>query len=255
MDNYDRPDEDVLQTSQTSRPSQSPRFSLRPWAVTVCLMFVAAILGGMIALALTGNRLDGNSVYEQVSPSVVSVESGQSRGSGVIYSSDGYVITCAHLVTNTGSLSVTLPDKRTLDAVLVGMDSEADLALLKVSSSTKLPAARFGNSDKVKIGDLAFCIGNPGGITYARSFSFGVISGLNRTTQEAGGQTRKNLIQTDAATSPGSSGGALVNIKGEVIGINAVKVTTAGHEGMSFATPSNKVKALADEWIRNYEAR
>jgi len=225
-------------------------------------MLISAILGGVVSLALAGNRLDGANyadVYEKVSPSVVGISStalnwSEQNGSGVIYSSDGYVITCAHLVTNARSLSVTLSDGRKVDAELVGTDSETDLAVLKVSL-TNLPAARFGDSDKVKIGEPAMSIGNPGGLAFARSFSLGVISGLNRTTKTADGMTLSKLIQTDAATSPGSSGGALINAKGEVIGINAVKVAMASYEGMSFAMPSNTVKALADEMIRYYETR
>ena len=253
------------------------RPSRRSWFLLIALMCIAAVLGGVISLALMGNRLSGavlsqllrgneeitraSLVYELVGPSVIGIsnmapygpEREQSNGSGVIYSADGYIITCAHVVANAGRLIVTLADGRQFDAELVGKDDNTDLALLKIPLGG-LPAATFADSDTVRVGDPALSIGNPGGLYYARSLSYGVVSGLNRQVQTSGGQTVGKLIQSDAATNSGSSGGALVNIKGEVIGINSVKMPTKdGYEGMSFATPSNVAKAVAEELIRKRE--
>lgn len=165
-------------------------------------------------------------------------------GSGVIIDSRGYIVTNYHVVADAGRIAVTLADGQQKDANLIGADERTDLALLKIDGGD-YPAAALGNSDRVTVGETAVAIGNPGGLDFARSVTVGVISGLDRplTTDEG---IRFKLIQTDAAINPGNSGGALVNEQGEVIGINTVKITEAGFEGMGFALPSN----LVDEIIR-----
>ena len=165
-------------------------------------------------------------------------------GSGVIIDSRGYIVTNYHVVADAGRISVTLADGEQKDAELIGADERTDLALLKIDGND-FPTAILGDSDEIAVGETAIAIGNPGGLDFARSVTAGIISGLDRplTTDEG---IRFKLIQTDAAINPGNSGGALVNTKGEVIGINTVKITESGFEGMGFALPSN----LVDEIIR-----
>lgn len=131
-----------------------------------------------------------------------------------------------------------------MTATLVGRDARTDLAVLKIDDTEGLVAAEFGDSDSLKVGEMAIAIGNPGGSEFARSLTQGRISGLNRllVTQE-GLQFR--LIQTDAAINPGNSGGALVNAAGQVIGINTIKISASDYEGMGFAIPINIRKEIA----------
>ena len=201
-------------------------------------------------------------VAEKVGPSVVGIRTtaasnslfgGQSEssgeGSGIIYSEDGYIITNYHVIQaaaeqsgRQGSkVSVYLPsDSETpIDATIVGYNISYDLAVLKINK-TGLPAAEIGNSDELSVGQYVVAIGNPGGLDFMGSVTYGVISGLNRkiTTESS---TQLNLIQTDAAINPGNSGGALVNSKGQIIGVNSVKLVSTGYESMGFAIPINEV--------------
>ena len=143
---------------------------------------------------------------------------------------------------------VSLADGRQVEAEIVGTDPRTDLAVIKINANN-LTVARFGNSDDLRVGDLAIAIGNPGGAEFARSVTQGIISGLNRLlVTEEGLQFR--LIQTDAAINPGNSGGALVDIKGRVVGINSIKIAREGFEGMGFAIPSNTVQDIVSDLIK-----
>lgn len=211
------------------------------------------------------------SVAEKVGPSVVGiktsyqntnelfgVQSEGGEGSGIIISSDGYILTNHHVIEGAlndktrsirsdAKIQVFLPNKidKPYSATVKGYDSKTDLAVLKISE-TNLPVIEFGNSDSIKVGEPAIAIGNPGGLEYMGSLTYGVISGLNRTVQLDGGK-RIRLVQTDAAINPGNSGGALVNIKGQLIGVNTVKMVATGFEGLGFAIPVNEAKRIADE--------
>lgn len=215
------------------------------------------------------------SVAEKVGPSVVGIrasfqnsnelfgsESDYGEGSGIIISSDGYILTNHHVVENalndktrgikTGSkIQVFLPNRidKPYAATIKGYDSKTDLAVLKINE-INLPAIEFGNSDNLKVGEPAIAFGNPGGLEYMGSLTTGVISGLNRTVQLDGGK-KIRLVQTDAAINPGNSGGALVNIKGQLIGVNTIKMVATGFEGLGFAIPVNDAKKIADELIKN----
>jgi len=197
-------------------------------------------------------------VAEKVSPAVVCIsnrdtytdffqggttEVEQGTGSGVIFSADGYIVTNNHVIEGASRLVVTLYDGRETDATVVGKDSRTDLAVLKINDTKDLVAAEFGDSDNLKVGEIAIAIGNPGGSRFARSLTQGRISGLNRLLETAEG-LQFRLIQTDAAINPGNSGGALVNAKGQVIGINTIKISASGYEGMGFAIPSNEVETI-----------
>ena len=201
-------------------------------------------------------------IAEQVGPAVVGIsnldvysdffrgeqEVEQGTGSGVIFDSAGYIVTNNHVVAGAAKLMVSLADGRQIPAEIVGTDARTDLAVIKIKADN-LTVAKFGNSDDLRVGEIALAIGNPGGAEFARSVTQGIISGLNRLlVTEEGLQFR--LIQTDAAINPGNSGGALVDIKGRVVGINSIKIARAGFEGMGFAIPSNTVQGIVSDLIK-----
>ncbi len=176
-----------------------------------------------------------------------------SEGSGVIISKDGYIMTNYHVVQagdpknggdKNATIEVFLPDKRQAKAKFIGGDQKNDLAVIKVELSD-LPVAELGDSTKLEAGELAVAIGNPLGMDFFGSVTVGVISAVDRT-MEVEDKVMK-LIQTDAAINPGNSGGALVNSQGQVIGINTVKITQSGIEGLGFAIPMNEVKPIVDQ--------
>ena len=181
----------------------------------------------------------------------VQVEKGV--GSGVIFRKDGYIVTNNHVVSGAKELIVSFADGKSLKGTLVGADELTDIAVVKVDGKD-LPAAEFGDSDDIMVGEPAIAIGNPMGLEFQGSVTSGVISALNRTLNI--GERRLKLLQTDAAISPGNSGGALVNADGKVIGINSAKVAANGVEGMGFAIPINTVREVVDEIMKNgYVAR
>lgn len=176
-------------------------------------------------------------------------------GSGVILTTDGYILTNNHVVENASDegIQVTLSDGRTFkQAKLVGTDRYTDLAVVKVDASG-LPVASIGNSDEVEVGHLVFAFGNPLGLT--STMTQGIVSatgrGNLRIIDDGSGYSIENFIQTDAAVNPGNSGGALVDIKGEVIGINtAIATTNQRYQGYSFAIPINLGKKVATDLIK-----
>lgn len=174
-------------------------------------------------------------------------------GSGVIFKSDGYIITNNHVIAGAKEIIVSLSDGNTVSGKLIGTDEMTDIAVVKVEAKD-LPVATLGNSDEVVVGEPAIAIGNPMGLEFQGSVTVGVISALNRTLDL--NDRRVKLFQTDAAISPGNSGGALVNADGEVIGINSAKLATNGVEGMGFAIPINTVKTIVEELMsKGYVAR
>ena len=215
-------------------------------------------------------------IAEKVSPSIVGVQitvKGQNSGfffdmgqenvgygSGIIIREDGYIITNNHVVQdalmqNSNKLSegsniqVVLPGntEKLYTASIVGRDDKTDIAVLKIDAAN-LPAAELGDSSKVKVGELAVAIGNPGGLEYMGSVTAGIVSGIDRTLQLDNGRDF-TLIQTDAAINPGNSGGALVNSQGQVIGINTVKISATDVEGIGFAIPINEANEIAESLI------
>ena len=178
---------------------------------------------------------------------------GEAEGSGVIYSEDGYIITNYHVIqeavnSSNSAVKVILANKEEYEAKIVGADETTDLALLKIEA-TGLTPAKFADSDKINVGEYAIAIGNPLGKEFAGSVTVGYISAVNRTIT-ADGRTY-NVIQTDAAINPGNSGGALVNSKGEVVGINTVKISDESVEGLGFAIPSNYALKIIEELKEN----
>lgn len=172
----------------------------------------------------------------------------QGVGSGVIFRSDGYIVTNYHVIAGAQEIVVSLPDERSFTGQVIGADELTDLAVVKIDA-TDLKVAEFGNSDDIMVGEPAIAIGNPMGLEFQGSVTSGVISALNRTLDI--NERQLKLIQTDAAINPGNSGGALVNADGKVIGINSAKLAANGVEGMGFAIPINSVRAIVDELMSN----
>ena len=174
-------------------------------------------------------------------------------GSGVIFKSDGYIVTNNHVINGAKELIVSLSDGRTMRGKVIGADEVTDLAVVKIDAKD-LPTAEFADSDQIVVGEPAIAIGNPMGLEFKGSVTSGVVSALNRTLDNS--DSRVKLLQTDAAINPGNSGGALVNADGEVIGINSVKLAASGVEGMGFAIPSNTVQSVIKELMdKGYVAR
>lgn len=173
-------------------------------------------------------------------------------GTGVIVDSKGYILTNSHVVEDgtAEEVHVILFDGEKIPAQVLWTEKELDLAVIKVEREN-LPVALLGNSDRVEVGDIAIAIGNPLGLQFDRSVTQGIISGLNRSIEVSNGSIIEDLIQTDASINQGNSGGPLLNLSGEIIGINSAKVQTA--EGLGFAIPINIAKPIVDEFIQKGE--
>jgi serine protease Do len=210
-------------------------------------------------------------IAQKVTPSVVGVttynkqfvpgEAAQTQdigyGSGFVISSDGYIVTNSHVVEEGDYVKVALHDGTEYDATVKGRDYDSDVAVLKIEATGLTPVA-IGNSDNLKVGEMAIAIGNPLGEELAGTVTVGYISSLNRQIQS--GNRTYNVLQTDAAINPGNSGGPLLNVNGEVIGVNTLKSMFAGvdqygetiaSEGIGFAMPVNYVIDIAQKLIQN----
>ncbi|MCC7429913.1 DegQ family serine endoprotease [bacterium] len=169
-------------------------------------------------------------------------------GSGIIVKSDGTILTNNHVVENSDDLKVKLSDGRTLKAEVIGTDPKTDVAVIKINAGNDLPALILGDSDKIRVGEWVLAIGNPFSEDLSSTVTQGIISGTGRS--EVGITQYDNLIQTDAAVNPGNSGGALVNLKGELIGINtAILSRTGSFAGISFAIPVNQAKDVMEDLL------
>lgn len=212
-----------------------------------------------LSLASAGSLpvLSIQEVYDKVTPSVVAVigrqlmYSSASVGTGVIFSEDGYVLTNCHVIAGCSSCAVWVTDAYGVvseyDARVVGYDADVDLAVLKVEAPEPLPAAEFGVSDDLLVGDTVYAIGNPLGIRLRNTLTNGIVSAVNRDVDVDGVQM--TLIQTTAALNSGNSGGPLINEYGQVIGINTIKMMSSYDtiEGLGFAIPSS----LALRWVND----
>jgi serine protease Do len=168
-------------------------------------------------------------------------------GSGVIISSDGYIVTNNHVIKDSDQILVTLPNsKEEYEAKIIGTDPKTDLAVIKIKAKN-LNVIKFANSSKLKVGDVVFAIGNPFGV--GESVTSGIISALNKTG--VGINSYENFIQTDASINPGNSGGALVDSRGALVGINTAIISkSGGNVGIGFAIPSNMVEVIASSLIK-----
>lgn len=173
------------------------------------------------------------------------------EGSGIIMSEDGYIITNAHVIEDATDLKVVLYDGTTVEATVVGSDTTTDIAVIKidVDDSIELVAAEFGSSSDLVVGDNVVAIGNPGGLTLSSTVTSGIVSAVDREITVDG--YTMYLVQTDAAISPGNSGGALVNEYGQVVGINSLKFADDGYEGLGFAIPIDDAQSIISD-LMNY---
>jgi len=206
-------------------------------------------------------------IAAKVSPSVVGIKvtysyeifrgfstETEGEGSGIIYSEDGYIVTNYHVIeeaidSETAKVEVALEgSEEWIEAEIIGYDEITDLAVIKIDKKG-LQAAEFGTSSELKVGDIAVAIGNPLGQDFAGTVTSGIVSALNRTITTDG--RTYELIQTDAAINTGNSGGALANSKGQVVGINTVKIVATGVEGIGFAIPSDEALPIIKELIKN----
>ena len=198
-------------------------------------------------------------IFEKTEESVVQVNvrstDGRSNpgnmGSGFVYSADGYIITNNHVVDNSGIVTITFLDGESYTAKIIGTDPDLDLAVLKVEmGSTYLQPIPIGDSSQLKVGEEIAAIGNPFGLS--GSMTSGIISQIGRLLPQDSGYSIPDVIQTDAAINPGNSGGPLLNMKGEVIGINtAIQSATGEFTGVGFAVPSNTVKKVVPVLIKD----
>ena len=196
-------------------------------------------------------------VVEAVEPAVVSIVVGtvsyniffqpvpsEQAGSGVIIDERGYILTNNHVVEGAESIEVTLPDGRNFDASLVGTDPLTDLAVIKIDGDD-LPTATFGDSSGIMVGQWVVAIGNALALEGGPTVTVGVISALGRTIESESGWSLYDVIQTDAAINPGNSGGPLINLQGEVVGINTAKITAVEVSGVGFAVSANTAGPVA----------
>lgn len=290
--NYDptRPTMQYQKPQKIKKPKEKKRFGA---GIVFLSSFLAAVIGALSAGFIvyhfkapqkiveekptTKNNITINveetaestaqAVAKKVTPSVVGIRTTTSvmnffggqqeatgEGSGVIYTSDGYIITNYHVIAEaiSGSNSKievfvdSLEDKSYIASV-VGYNISTDLAVVKIDVKN-LTAVEFSDSSKLEVGQYVITIGNPGGLEFMDSVTYGIVSGLDREVSES---SSVKLIQTDAAINPGNSGGALVNTKGQLVGINSSKIVSEEFEGMGFAIPSNKVKEICDDIISN----
>jgi len=201
-------------------------------------------------------------IYKAASPAVVNITSTalkydyflnpiptQGSGSGVILTKDGYILTNSHVVEDSKTLEVTLLSGKTFPAILVGLDSSTDLALVKIQDNVPLPTIPLGDSSNLQVGQFVYAIGNPFGLN--STLTNGVISSLNRTLRAPNSRLIENIIQTDAAINPGNSGGPLLDSSGNLIGINtAIFSPTGSNAGIGFAIPVNRAKKVATDLIQ-----
>jgi putative serine protease PepD len=262
------------------RPSRIAKFAGAGVAV-FALMLGSGVAGGALALAIDGdgggitrtysaapviNSADLPKIAAAVQDSVVSITTDSGEGSGVVLSADGYVLTNNHVVASAAgdTVQVVFADGKNAQAKIVGTDPKTDLAVVKASGVSGLKPATFGDSDAMQVGDQVLALGSPLGLQ--GSVTAGILSARDRTIQAGEGQQQQDprqqgqaassisgLLQTDAPINPGNSGGALVNTRGEVIGINTAIATSGqstGNIGVGFAIPSNKAKDVAGKLQR-----
>ena len=182
------------------------------------------------------------------------VESG--TGSGVIYEvteDSAYIVTNHHVIEDASTSTVTLSTGEVVDAELIGSDSMTDMAVLKISGNYEIEPLTFGDSSVLRAGDTVIAIGNPLGLDLSNTVTQGIVSAVDRSIEVSttSGVWDMNVIQTDAAINPGNSGGALINTKGELIGINSMKIAEDNVEGLGFAIPSNDVSTIIEQLREN----
>lgn len=199
-----------------------------------------------------GESMTAQEIYRQVNPSVVTVlaqlDKGVSVGTGVVFTTDGYILTNYHVLEGGRDCTVVMDTGRNFEATYVSGDAVNDLAVLKVEQ-TALPAAAFGDSDALTVGDPVYAIGNPLGVELRGTLTDGIVSAINRDVWVDG--RTMSLIQTNAALNSGNSGGPLINAYGQVVGINTIKMSSAysSVEGLGFAIPSSSIDRMVNDLL------
>ena len=252
--------------------------------IVLVLAFAGGIGGAYVYTNFLGNTItsvdpstttttstNATEVAKKMSASVVAIttekmstynygygnEVSSGAGSGVIYTKDGYIVTCAHVVDGASKIVVTTSDQQQYSATLIGSDSSQDIAVLKIDA-TDLTPATFADSSKIAQGSTTYAVGNPEG-RLSNSITSGIISATSRSIEVATGSNSNSMyqntikltvIQTDAAVSPGNSGGGLFDAKGNLIGLVSAKSVQSGSEGLAFAIHSNTVKTIAQKLMK-----
>jgi putative serine protease PepD len=219
-----------------------------------------AVAGQQVAARVTS--LTAAQIYAQAAPGVVDItvttivsdpfgrsQSAEAEGSGFVIDKNGNIVTSAHVVSDADSITVKFKDGTKANATLVGTDASTDLAVIHVSvAASKLKPLTLADSTTVKVGDAVVAIGSPYG--YPESMTAGIVSALGRTIEAPNGAAIRKAIQTDAAINSGNSGGPLIDLSGEVIGLNAqIASGSGGNDGVGFAIPSNTVKAVVTQLL------
>ncbi len=234
--------------SSTALPSPSPTLTSTPTASSTLPSITEVVEAVMPAVVSVVVGTVSYNIFLQPVPT-------EQAGSGVIIDDRGYIITNNHVVEGAESIAVTLPDRRTFDAALVGTDPLTDLALIKIEGDS-LPTAVFGNSSEVRGGDWVVAIGNALALKGGPTVTVGVISALGRTIEVESGWPLYDVIQTDAAINPGNSGGPLINLQGEVVGINTAKISAIEISGVGFAVSADTARPVVTELIaKGYVSR
>ena len=271
------------QNGQSGMPPYNKQSVMKLFSVLV-LAFAGGIGGAYVYTNFLGNTItsvdpstttttstNATEVAKKMSASVVAIttekmstynygygnEVSSGAGSGVIYTKDGYIVTCAHVVDGASKIVVTTSDQQQYSATLIGSDSSQDIAVLKIDA-TDLTPATFADSSKIAQGSTTYAVGNPEG-RLSNSITSGIISATSRSIEVATGSNSNSMyqntikltvIQTDAAVSPGNSGGGLFDAKGNLIGLVSAKSVQSGSEGLAFAIHSNTVKTIAQKLMK-----
>ena len=229
------PDSFIQEPKQNVRYTERDLPEYQNTAVVRSAERVLPAVVGITNKALAFDRTHGRTMLQE-----------RATGTGVIIDAGGYIVTNNHVIENHEELSVTLADGEEYSARLIGADPATDLAVIKIEAEN-LPVSHFGNSNELAVGETAIAIGNPLGLAFSQSVTVGVISAKERIINI--NEHDFTFIQTDAAINDGNSGGPLVNLNGEVIGINTAKIKITGVEGMGFAIPADTVKSITRDLI------
>jgi S1-C subfamily serine protease len=270
------PDDRLWRHPSEIGPTRSP-VRRQLWAVGIASALVASVLSTGLAVvagtlldagddsqpavdtsavlplqAPSSTKADVVAIADRVRPAIaqLKVERGRTgSGSGVLFRSDGHLLTNAHVVEGATSVAVVLSSGKEFPARVLGSDAVSDTAVVKIDGGP-FPVAELGTTTDLKVGQEAIAIGSPLGLTGGPSVTVGIVSALHRTVRTRGGQSLMDVVQTDAPIAPGSSGGALLDAAGRVIGITtAVAVTDTGAEGFGFATPIDTARNVAEQLI------
>ncbi|MCL6571855.1 MAG: trypsin-like peptidase domain-containing protein [Bacillus sp. (in: Bacteria)] len=252
---YLNADNQVISSSQQTGKSTVKEVTAQPTAVTTTSSIADTVEKvSKTIVGIINYQQSQNNNFNGQSNSSQSVESGS--GSGVIFQKSGevaYIVTNNHVVEGAAKLEVSLFGGEKATAEVVGTDALTDIAVLKIDAKYITTTADFGDSSVLRPGDPVYAIGNPLGIDLSRTVTQGIVSATNRSIAitSSAGNWDTNVIQTDAAINPGNSGGALINPQGQVIGINSLKISESGVEGLGFAIPSNDLIPIVNELIKS----